>query len=450
MNEHETGEWIIFCPPFFASSSEWTRRLAKNEGQKMEHNRRQWVVARRLVVWSLWMLLITASVSADEPRVVLWDADGRETSGSLLAISNASVRVGEQTIERKWSDVVRLRFEHAENVLHEPRGSAIWLANGDRLVARASGIENEQLHATWCGFPDWPAFLLPLEAVRGVSLSLPHARDRRDEVAAWVLDRSDPRDELRLANGDVSAGEVLEWNDASLTLKSAGRDLRLPLADVRDVAFNPELLTLPEPKELAWLVSLRDGSRLTLSVSKSRFVGTTLTGTHVCGATWEIPLDAIAELRVLRGRATFLSELTPIDARHTAFLPDAREWLPKRDRSVTGRPLRLSGREFPKGIGMHSRSAMTWELAGAFRSFHATVGLDDASVGSGTATCSVELDGRRAFEATLSRSRGPITLPLIDISAAKRLTLLVDFGDLGDSQDHVNWCDAVLLRGPLP
>lgn len=403
-------------------------------------------IAAFLVVLASEHCQPSASI-AEQPHVTLFDADGRETSASLKSLSHESVRIGEPNDEWKWADVVWLRFGQVGNLPHDPRGSAIWLANGDRLVARASRIEDEQLRATWRDFPDWPELILPLEAVRGLSLSLPHSRERRDEIAAWLFDRKEPRDELRLLNGDVSSGELSGWSDGTITMQSAGRKLTLPSSDVRDVAFNPELLTLPEPKELCWRVSLRDGSRVTLLASKSRIDGATFRAAHVSGVEWSIPLEAILEMRVLRGRAVFLSDLAPIESRQTPFLPGAREWPMQRDRSVAGRPLRLGGREFPKGLGMHSRSAATYDLAGKYRAFQAIVGLDDATVGEGTAACAVEVDGRRVFEqSAVTRQHRPIRLPLIDVRGAKRLTLIVDFGELGDSQDHVNWCDAVLLR----
>lgn len=403
-----------------------------------------------------------SGVVAGETHVKIFDANGREASDLLQTISHESLSVAGQKLE--WSDVVWLRFVgqvfnlpgsdretktngQVENLPHEPRGSAIWLANGDRLVARATGIEDEQLHAAWRQFPEWPEFALPLESVRGLSLSWPQARERRDEIAGWLFDRKEARDELRLLNGDVLSGEITGWREETVTLKTGGGEIKLPNSDVRDIGFNPELLALPEPKELCWLVSLRDGSRVTLLASKSRFDGETLKAAHVSGVAWDIPLAAIFELRVLRGRAVFLSDLTPLEARHTPFLPDARAWPMQRDRSVAGQPLRLKGREFPKGLGMHSRSTVTYDLAEKFRAFHAVVGLDDTTIGEGTATCAVEVDGRRVFEPpALTRLKGPARLPIIDVSGAKRLTLTVDFGELGDSQDHVDFGDAVLLQ----
>ncbi len=394
----------------------------------------------------LFVVCVTQAI-ADEPRVTLFTADGHEVAGPLLRFSHESVRIGEMTSEMKWSDVVSLRFKHDANVLDAARGAAIWLANGDRLIARGTAIENEQLRATWREFPEWPEFALPLESVRGLSLSMPDARERRDEIAAWLFDRKEQRDELRLLNGDKSSGELSTWRDRMITLKTTGRDVTLPIADVRDIALNPELLALPELKELGWLVSLRDGSRVTLLASKSRVAGSELKAAHVSGVVWDIPLDAIVEMRVMRGRAVYLSDMGPMESRQTPFLPGARAWPNQRDRSVAGRPLRLGGREFPKGIGMHSRSAVSYDLAGKYQGFQALVGLDDTTVGDGTAMCAIEVDGRRVFEESdLSRANGAKRLPLIVVRGAKRLTLIVDYGELGDSQDHVDWCDAVLLR----
>ena len=48
-------------------------------------------------------------------------------------------------------------------------------------------------------------------------------------------------------------------------------------------------------------------------------------------------VDAIFEMRVLRGRTTYLSDLFPLESRQTPFLPNSRAWPLQRDRSVAGR-----------------------------------------------------------------------------------------------------------------
>lgn len=126
-----------------------------------------------------WLVVAMSCVlAADETRVTLLDADGRESSGWLQAISHDFLSITRQTSANwKWPDVVWLRFERqVDNASDQPRGSAIWLANGDRLVARGIGIEDEQLRAVWRQFPEWPEFQLPLESVRLVAIAAASSR----------------------------------------------------------------------------------------------------------------------------------------------------------------------------------------------------------------------------------------------------------------------------------
>lgn len=384
---------------------------------------------------------------ADERTVTLMTIEGHARTAALQTISHESLQIsGEPPNLWSWPDVVWLRFGDDSAVPDEPRDSAVWLANGDRFVVEVVQVNDEQLTANWRRFPEWPPLALPLESVRGAALRLSHLRERRDETAAWILNRKETCDELRLLNSDRVTGEFRHWREGQIALHAAGSDVPLPTNDVRELAFNPEWVALPTTQELCWLVSLSDGSRFTLLASNSRFENNVLQAVHVTGSRWDIPLEAISDLRVLRGKAVFLSDLASSAEEHTPFLADGRRWKTQRDRSVAGRPLRLLGREFPKGIGMHSRSSITFDLRGQFRVFHAVVGLDDETRGRGTALCSVAVDGRRVLEwMELSRDKPAVRLPILNVTQANQLTLQVDFGQLGDSQDHVDWADAVLL-----
>ncbi len=402
-----------------------------------------------------WSLVIgfwfgASMLSAQEPTpsqlVTLWDASGQSLTGTLQEITSRSVLLKTTAAESTdWRDVALLRFnDHSKPM--EPRGAAIWLANGDRLIAGGTSIDNERLFAAWLRFPDWPTISLPLESVRGCSLELPASRVACDEITQWILNRKEARDELRLLNGDTFAGELESWHEGEFQLKAATGNLVVKSNDVLHIGFNPDLLARSESKELCWLVSLTDGSRVTVIASQSEFKADVLKATHVTGVVWDIPLAEVCELRVLRGRVTWLSDLKPLDFQHTPFLTGSRPWPLRLDQSVAGGPLRLNGREFPKGLGMHSRSIATFELNGRYRSFRAIVGLNGTTTGTGTAECSIEVDGRRVWsEPRLQRGRAiEVSLPN-ELIKAKRLTLLVDFGEQGDMQDHVNWCDAMLL-----
>jgi glucose/arabinose dehydrogenase len=111
-----------------------------------------------------------------------------------------------------------------------------------------------------------------------------------------------------------------------------------------------------------------------------------------------------------------------------------------------GPPLRLNGKSYTKGLGVHSESRITYALGNNYSRFKAEVGIDESKNGSPASVIfEVKADG-----VTLDRSdiMRPGMVRVIDVSVAGRqqLELLVtDAGDGGNS-DHGNWADARLER----
>ena len=129
-----------------------------------------------LLVISVLRFAATPALRADFPRVTIFDADGQTTSGSMQDWSSDSIRLA--TADKRswnWRDVVTVRFDDRPAPA-TPRGAAIWLANGDRLIAHGIGIADEQLKFRWPKVAGELDRSVPIEAVRGLSLALPHAR----------------------------------------------------------------------------------------------------------------------------------------------------------------------------------------------------------------------------------------------------------------------------------
>ena len=137
--------------------------------------------------------------------------------------------------------------------------------------------------------------------------------------------------------------------------------------------------------------------------------------------------------------------MTPVNFKFEPFLDLG--WPLRNDRNVSGGFLTLRGVEYPRGLGVHSRSSVTYRLDGKFRRFHAVLGIDDDTGGKGSAVFEVLVDGKRVFKSdVLTGTSVPVVLDRLDVAGAKLLTLRVDYATLGDIQDHANWCDAVLIR----
>ena len=99
-----------------------------------------------------------------------------------------------------------------------------------------------------------------------------------------------------------------------------------------------------------------------------------------------------------------------------------------------------------KGIGMHSRSQITYTLDGTHRWLDGVVGIDDEAKGQGSVVFRVETDGKVRFNSGLLRGiDAPVKLGRISIQGARRLTLIVEFADRGDILDHADWGDVRLV-----
>ena len=111
-----------------------------------------------------------------------------------------------------------------------------------------------------------------------------------------------------------------------------------------------------------------------------------------------------------------------------------------------GGPLTVAGEAFERGIGVHSRSSLIFEIKGAYREFVTSFGMDDDSGPVADVTVVILVDGQKRFEKAHIRPgmlHGPVRL---DVAKAGRLELIVDFGDNGDLQDRFDWIGTGLIR----
>jgi hypothetical protein len=166
----------------------------------------------------------------------------------------------------------------------------------------------------------------------------------------------------------------------------------------------------------------------------------------VGGGEVDVAWHEVLRLDVLGGRVTYLSDLKPLAYEHRPLISSKTNWRP--DASVEGRPQRIAGVSFTRGVGMPGSARLTFELQGRFETFVAEIGIDDETGRRGDAVWVVWLDDREAYR---QRCRGgeaarSLRLPL---NGAQRLTLAIEAGENLDLADHANWADAHLIT-PRP
>jgi hypothetical protein len=157
-----------------------------------------------------------------------------------------------------------------------------------------------------------------------------------------------------------------------------------------------------------------------------------------------VEAERIVRIDVVGGRWEWLSAHTPISYQHTPMLSLGWEYV--NDRNVLGGPITVAGGTFEHGVGVHSRSRLTYDLKGVYRTFVTQFGIDDDSGQFADVSVLILVDGKPRFEKTGVRRRtlhGPIRL---DITRANRIELIADFGRNGDLQDRFNWVEPALIR----
>lgn len=117
----------------------------------------------------------------------------------------------------------------------------------------------------------------------------------------------------------------------------------------------------------------------------------------------------------------------------------------KANRSVADKPLTIKGVVYPHGVGTHSGSRMVVDLRGEAEKFVTLAGVDDARMAMpkplpdsflpkglerhpGMATVEVWVDGRKAFDSDVMRRGQEPKLISVDLSGARRMTLVITDG----------------------
>ena len=104
--------------------------------------------------------------------------------------------------------------------------------------------------------------------------------------------------------------------------------------------------------------------------------------------------------------------------------------------------MRAGDRLYAKGIAMHSASRLTYRLERPYSRFEAELAIDAETSGRGSVTFRVFADREQKFASEVIRG-GQAPLPIsVDIRGAKQVSLLIDFAERGDEQDHADWLDA--------
>lgn len=144
---------------------------------------------------------------------------------------------------------------------------------------------------------------------------------------------------------------------------------------------------------------------------------------------------------VLSGNDVFASDL-PWKSARAGWTPN-QDGLPRRDKDIENRPMRLGNRTYHKGLGTHAPSEIVYSLKGVYERFTAKVGGAEAK---GTVIFKVYGDDTLLFESPVLQGLREVKSVDVLLTGVQELRLVVT--DAGDNIncDEANWADARLIK----
>ena len=256
------------------------------------------------------------------------------------------------------------------------------------------------------------------------------------------LDQPLARDLVQLANGDRVEGVVTGISPDKITLTVNGDATPIQLDAIAAIRFATAGQSHP-PADRGFRIRLTDGS--SFIASEVKLDGQELILTLADQSNRRLKLDAVSAIEQVNGPLLWLSSLKPVEDKQIPQFD--LTWPTRMDRGVTGARIRF-GRIYDHGIGVHAKSILTFSLEGPYQSYKAfrtQYAIDDDG-DLADVTVRIRLDDRTVHTQEHVKAGKLSPVILLPLDGAKKLTLEVDYGENGDTQDRFNWIEPALLR----
>lgn len=373
--------------------------------------------------------------------------DGSTITGTLVVAADGAMTITGDNGTTTLEVAELVSFEQASvkprNVQVESR---VWLRSGSELPAkklsgRAATSDNPSM--LLIRLPSGVEIEVPLSTVRAIR----QGGLMRPQPSLFLSDLETPPENNDLLyvvkNGSSQRSSVSVTSISGKLIDFELRDdvYEFDFSGVAAVVFGSNTGFPPDRQARPRAtVSLVTGERLE---GKLLSVGASVQCRLDEGCVVDVPMRNLHRIDISSDKLVWMSELTPDVVQTPAF---DRIWPWHTGRTIAGPGFDLSGQHFERGIGVVPHTRLTYDLAGRFDLFEATIGIDDRGGPEAHAIFRVYVDGQSVFESKpMTRGREPEVLRL-ELRKAKSLVLEVDFGKNYDLGDFCAFADARVVQ----
>lgn len=391
----------------------------------------------------LGLCLASSAALAEEPVVAVETLGGESLRGVLVDLteSRLTLQSDQQQREIPVAELLSVRPDGAAST--KSAEGEVRLTDGSRLAAsnytataRAARFEH----------PRYGVISVPFDRVTSVRL-LPA---EGNSVGIWteLLERPLKKDLLAIKKAEVVDhldGVIGTADDKSIQFVLDGEEVPVKRERVFGlIYFRRE----PQPTtSIAAKIETVDGDRLTAAK-----VGW-------ADGRWQVEMPGgiklDAETGVFRnldfslGKVLYLSEVDPRNVEHVSWWDEP--WVNftyRRNRNFDGKPLRLAGKTWPRGLAIHSLTTLTYRLGGDYRRFVALAGIDDEIRAYGNVQLTITGDDKVLYDGEIGveNPRRPAVPLDLDVTGVVELKIKVDFGKNNDIGDRLHLVDARVTK----
>ncbi|HUB27718.1 MAG TPA: NPCBM/NEW2 domain-containing protein [Tepidisphaeraceae bacterium] len=383
-----------------------------------------------LALLASWRL---TSATFGQDTWTLVSADFQSHRITPVSIDEKSIQSADGSFD--WADVLEL--DHSISPATQPVGDfTLHLNGGDFIGGSPIAIANDTV--------SWQNRLLG-------KLDIPE-----DQVNAVIragqsdngVAESRKADTVRLANGDSSTGVVTNFAGSTLTIQPAGADSTI---DLNLGTITAVLLADPDPTSLpaGHLLRLRLSDGSSLSVPILKFAGGSFSAGFTEQSLHKLDPSAVVSIEQIGGPVRWLTSLTPTQIVYHPYFDES--FPPQFDHPVADPTVSIRDKfpGFRHGIGVHSYTLLTYAIPDGFKTFRTQFAVDripGSDMTKADMTARLLVDGKAVMHFDHVHFGPPADPVSVDVSNAKTLSLVVDYGDNLDAQGRFVWLDPAFLR----
>jgi hypothetical protein len=409
--------------------------------------------------WVIVALLLASGTAlggarAQDVRLEIVRLNGTTETGALVGLSpEVHISVADGVISLPWSEILSIRPAEAGPTTRPVNGAPleVTLADGSVLTGEVTAGGSDRFVLRLASGEECRPDLAGVRSIR-VRTASASAQERLTELLQQAASGTAGEPGADTGEGSVNdivvaargakvvvlRGRILQLEPEHVLVEWNGR--RVPVAWAR---LGGLIFAHPTVQRAPCIVRLNDGSAIAGQV-----VGGSVAALRLQSAAFanelQIPWTSVERIDCRSERLVILSDLQPMRYEFEPFFD--KTWNYATDATLTGRPIRLGGRTFGRGLCMHSRSQLVYALDGQFERFTATAGILDEMGRRGCVALRVRGDGRVLWSAGGVRGGEPPREVSVDIAGVRELSLEVDYDADLDLSDQAAWGFARLIR----